>query len=53
MENDGLEGENMFIFMYETNSGDLRLNDVPTDHSYMQAKNERNYESSIKVTHDR
>ncbi len=43
MENDGLEGKNVFILMYETNSGDLGLNgDVPTDESCIQAKNERN-----------
>ena len=42
MESDGLEGKNVFILMYETNSGDIGLNDIPTDHSCIQVKNERN-----------
>ncbi len=41
-EIDGLEGKNVFVFMYETNSGDVGLNDAPTDNSCIQAKNERN-----------
>jgi hypothetical protein len=48
VENDGLESKNVFVFMYETNSGDLALNYLPTEHSYIQAKNERNYQPSIK-----
>jgi hypothetical protein len=30
-ENDGLEGENMFVFMYEADGEDLVLNKTPTD----------------------
>ena len=40
-ENDELEGKNVFILMYETNSGDLGLKDVLTNHSCIEAKNER------------
>lgn len=35
-ENDGLEGKNVFILVYETNSGDVGLNKVITDHSCIQ-----------------
>ena len=37
--------------MYESNGGDLGLNDRPTNHSFVQAKNERNHQSSIKETY--
>jgi hypothetical protein len=30
-ENDRLEGEDIFIFMYKADSWDLKLNDVPAD----------------------
>ena len=40
VENNGLEGENMFIFMYESNSGDIGLNDGPTNHSCIDVKYE-------------
>jgi hypothetical protein len=35
VENDGLEGKNLFVFMYEINSGDLVLDIEPTEHSYI------------------
>lgn len=47
-ENDGLEGEDMFIFMYEVNSWDLTLNDVPADYSYIQVKNKRGSKSNLR-----
>jgi len=47
-ENDGLEGEKPFKFMYEADSTDLRLNYWPTDCSCIQARNERDCGSSIK-----
>ena len=40
VENNGLEGENMFIFMYESNSGDFGLNDSPTNHGCINVKYE-------------
>ena len=48
-KNDGLESENMFIFMYEADSGDLGLNDWPTDISCIQARtrSERYYQSNV------
>jgi hypothetical protein len=48
VENDGLEGENMFKFMYEVDSGDLGLNKTPTEFSCIQARNERDHQSNFK-----
>ena len=52
-ENDGLEGENMFIFMYETNGGDLGLENVPTNHSYIRPRMSGNNSQGSKEPHDR
>jgi hypothetical protein len=48
IENDGLESENMFIFMNEVESGNLGLNNAPAYYSCIQARNECDYRSSIK-----
>ncbi len=47
-ENDGLESEDMFIFMYKVDSWDLTLNNVPTDYSCIEAKNEQDHKSDLK-----
>jgi hypothetical protein len=33
VENDGLEGENVFELVYEVDSGDLGVDNTPTDRS--------------------
>ena len=47
-ENDGLEGEDILIFMYKVDSWDLSLNDVPADYSCIRAKDERGFKSKLR-----
>jgi len=43
IENDGLESENMVVFMNEADSGDLGLSNEPTYCSCIWARNECEY----------
>ena len=43
MENDGLESENMFVFMNKADSGNLGFSNEPTYCSCIQARNESDY----------
>ena len=47
-ENDGLEGEDMFIFMHKVDSWDLTLNNVPADYSCIRGKDERVSKSNLR-----
>jgi len=47
-ENDALEGEDMFIFMYKLDSWDLSLNNVPADYSCIRCKDERIAKSNLR-----
>lgn len=43
MENNGLESENMFVFMNEVDSRNVGLSNVKTYCSCIQARNESDY----------
>jgi hypothetical protein len=53
VENDGLEGKNLFVFMYESNSGDLVLDGEPTEHSYIKPRMSGVTSRASKEAHDR
>jgi hypothetical protein len=40
---DELEGEDMLVFVYEAKGGDLALNNVPAEDSYIQVNEGRGY----------
>jgi hypothetical protein len=47
-ENDGLEGEDIFIFMYKVDSWDFTLSDLPADYSCIRGKGERVSKSNLR-----
>jgi hypothetical protein len=48
VQHDGLESEDMLIFMDKVDGGDLTLDNVPTNHSCIEAKNEQDPKSIFK-----